>query len=236
MWSGEHPLGLLTAYANEGIEHWSGHGRFVKSWHGIPKRRILNDAVVSWALMNESRERELECNYNLNEFVLIAWNPTVMVLCWKLGIHSPNLTQGIAFLHGCTQYGHWDWIKACASAICGNCCSAEMWDWCNQHIARCLCCWTSLPCWNAHAMKHETCPSTRRAWLVRPMGNWMVCKRAMFVLCCDVWLQVVYLTSFVHAQYGSTPLLAAASNGYVKTAQLLMEKGANIEATDKVQW
>ena len=54
-------------------------------------------------------------------------------------------------------------------------------------------------------------------------------------LFCDIWLQVVYLTSFVHAQDGWTPLLVAASNGHVEIAQMLMEKGANIEATDKVQ-
>ena len=41
--------------------------------------------------------------------------------------------------------------------------------------------------------------------------------------------------SFVHAQYGLTPLLKAASNGRVEIAQMLMEKGANNEATDKVQ-
>ena len=55
-------------------------------------------------------------------------------------------------------------------------------------------------------------------------------------LFCDIWSQVVYLTSFVHAQDGWTPLHEAASNGHVKIAQLLMEKGANIEATDKVHF
>ena len=45
----------------------------------------------------------------------------------------------------------------------------------------------------------------------------------------------MYLTSFVHAQDGWTPLLKAASNGHVEIAQMLMEKGANIEATDEVQ-
>ena len=39
----------------------------------------------------------------------------------------------------------------------------------------------------------------------------------------------------MHAQDGRTPLLEAASNGRVEIAQMLMEKGANIEATDKVQ-
>ena len=48
-------------------------------------------------------------------------------------------------------------------------------------------------------------------------------------------MQVVYLTSFVHAQAGLTPLLEASSNGHVKIAQMLMEKGANIETTDEVQ-
>ena len=48
-------------------------------------------------------------------------------------------------------------------------------------------------------------------------------------------MQVVYLTSFVHAQDGQTPLLEAARLGHVEIAQMLMEKGANIEATDKVQ-
>ena len=45
----------------------------------------------------------------------------------------------------------------------------------------------------------------------------------------------MYLTSFVHAQDGRTPLLEAAWNGHVEIAQMLMEKGANIEATTKVQ-
>ena len=55
-------------------------------------------------------------------------------------------------------------------------------------------------------------------------------------LFCDIWLQVVDLTSFVHAQNGWTPLLVASQNGNVEIAQLLLEKGANIEATDKVQF
>ena len=42
--------------------------------------------------------------------------------------------------------------------------------------------------------------------------------------------------SFVHAQDGQTPLHAAAIKGHVEIAQLLMEKGANVEATDKVQF
>ena len=54
-------------------------------------------------------------------------------------------------------------------------------------------------------------------------------------LFCDILLQVVYLTSFVHAQSGQTPLLEAASNGHVEIAQMLIEKGANIEAPNKVQ-
>ena len=40
---------------------------------------------------------------------------------------------------------------------------------------------------------------------------------------------------FVHAQDGWTPLHKAASNGHVEIAQMLMDKGANIEATDEVQ-
>ena len=39
----------------------------------------------------------------------------------------------------------------------------------------------------------------------------------------------------MHAQYGWTPSLMAANNGRVEIAQMLMEKGANIEATNKVQ-
>ena len=46
----------------------------------------------------------------------------------------------------------------------------------------------------------------------------------------------MYLMSFVHAQWWSTPLLRAARDGRVEIAQLLMEKGANIEATDEVQF
>ena len=40
---------------------------------------------------------------------------------------------------------------------------------------------------------------------------------------------------FVHAQNGWTPLHMAANKGHVEIAQLMMEKSANIEATDKVQ-
>ena len=45
----------------------------------------------------------------------------------------------------------------------------------------------------------------------------------------------MYLTSFVHAQDGWTSLIRAASSDCAEIAQMLMEKGANIEATDKVQ-
>ena len=45
----------------------------------------------------------------------------------------------------------------------------------------------------------------------------------------------MYLTSFVHAQDGLTPFWGAASNGHVEIAQMLMEKGANIEATHRVR-
>ena len=55
-------------------------------------------------------------------------------------------------------------------------------------------------------------------------------------LFCDICLQVVYLTSFLHAQDGQTPLLLALQNGHVEIAQLLMEKGANIEAMDEVHF
>ena len=58
----------------------------------------------------------------------------------------------------------------------------------------------------------------------------------MFVCFCDIWLQVLYLTCFVHAQDGRKPLLEAARNGYVQIAEMLLEKGANIEATDKVSF
>ena len=43
------------------------------------------------------------------------------------------------------------------------------------------------------------------------------------------------MTGFEHAQDGSTPLLEEAKNGHVEIAQMLMEKGSNVEATDKVQ-
>ena len=45
----------------------------------------------------------------------------------------------------------------------------------------------------------------------------------------------MYLTSFVHAQDGLTPLLGTVKNGHVEIARMLMGKGANIEATGKVQ-
>ena len=55
-------------------------------------------------------------------------------------------------------------------------------------------------------------------------------------LFCDILFQVVHLLSFVHGQDGGTPLLWAARNGHVEIAQLLVEKGAIIEATAKVQF
>ena len=55
-------------------------------------------------------------------------------------------------------------------------------------------------------------------------------------LFCDIGLQVVYLTSFVHAQHGGTPLLIALGNGNIEIAQLLLQQGANIEATNEVQF
>ena len=39
----------------------------------------------------------------------------------------------------------------------------------------------------------------------------------------------------MHAQYGRTPFWGTASYHHVEIAQMLMDKGANIEATDKVQ-
>ena len=45
----------------------------------------------------------------------------------------------------------------------------------------------------------------------------------------------MYLTSFVHAQDRRTSFLAAATDGHVEIAEMLMEKGANIEATGEVQ-
>ena len=41
---------------------------------------------------------------------------------------------------------------------------------------------------------------------------------------------------FVHAQDERTPLLVVAYNGHAKIANILVEKGANIEAMDKVQF
>ena len=58
----------------------------------------------------------------------------------------------------------------------------------------------------------------------------------MFVLFCDIWLQLLHLTGFVHAQYGWTPLFSAAISGCVEIAELLLEKGANTEAIDQVQF
>ena len=183
------------------------------------------------------QEENWNASTNKMGVVLNAWDASGVELCTKWGIHSANLTGIIAFLHWCTQYGHWDWIRACASAICGNSCTAEMWDWCGEHVAQHLQCWMILPHWNAHAVKHETCPSTRRVWLVQPKPLWEIkdMQESNVCLFCNIWLQVVYLMSFVHAQEGSTPLIMAASNGHVEIAQILMDKGANIEATDEVQ-
>ena len=44
------------------------------------------------------------------------------------------------------------------------------------------------------------------------------------------------IDEFVHEQNGWTPLLVTLQYGHVEIAQLLMERGANIEATTKVQF
>ena len=163
-------------------------------------------------------------------------NALVIGLCTKWGIHSRNLPWRIAFLHGCAQSGRWNWIKTYANAICGNCSPAETWDWCGQHIAQHLWCWMRLMCWNACAMKHETRASTRRVWFCAANGKWSGMAESNVCSFCDIWLQVVHLTSFVHGQNGWTPLLWATINSHVEIAQLLVEKGANIQATDTVQY
>ena len=38
-----------------------------------------------------------------------------------------------------------------------------------------------------------------------------------------------------YLQYDSTPLMAAAANGHLEVARLLVEMGANLEAVDKVE-
>ena len=53
-------------------------------------------------------------------------------------------------------------------------------------------------------------------------------------LFCDIWLEVVYLRIFVHAQGGRTPLLEALRNDYVRDEQMLMLIGAHFEAIDEV--
>ena len=133
---------------------------------------------LSWVKVQEENRN---ASITKLKFFYFVWNLSTMELCTRWGIHSPNLTWVITFLHGCAWYGHWDWIKACSSGLCGNFCMAETWGCCGEHIAQHLWCWMRLTHRNAQAMKHETCPSTRRVWLVRRMGNWMVCKRAMFV-------------------------------------------------------
>ena len=84
-------------------------------------------------------------------------------------------------------------------------------------------------------MMHETCPSTSEGMAYAAYGELNGMQESNVCLFCDIWFRVAYLRSFVHGQGGRTPLLEAARIGHVKIAQLLMETGANIEATDKVQ-
>ena len=69
-----------------------------------------------------------------------------------------------------------------------------------------------------------------------PYGKLNGMQETNICLFCDICFRVVYLTSFVHTQFRWTPFLRATSNGQVEIAVLLMEKGANIEATDEVQF
>ena len=79
---------------------------------------------------------------------------------------------------------------------------------------------------------------------VLPLGVYGLCSLGKLkdtqernvCLFCDIGLQVVYLTSFVHAQDRQTPLLVALKNSNVEITQWLMQKGANIEATDEVHF
>ena len=110
-----------------------------------------------------------------------------------------------------------------------------MWDWRGDHIA--VFTFTVL---DELAALECTCNKAQDMSLHK---EGMACaayvkfngmQESNVCLFCDIWLQVLYLTSFVHAQDGQTPLLQAARYGHVEIAQMLMEKDANIEATDKV--
>ena len=113
-------------------------------------------------------------------------------------------------------------LRACASAMCGNCRTAEMWDWCGEHIAGAFMVLKEL-----YALEC-TCNA---AWIhVLPLGLYYLCMRMINLngmqesnvcLFCDIWLQVVYLTNIMHGQNGQTPLLVAARNGPFDVAQLL---------------
>ena len=126
----------------------------------------------------------------------------------------------------------------------------------NKGMCKCYM-WELLLCWNVRLVRWTRSTAFmvlgelaaldctyNEAWNISLHQEGMAClayaklngmQKSNVCLFCDVWFQIVSLTSVVHAQYGSTPLLVAASNGHVKTTQLLIDKGANIEATIKVQ-
>ena len=64
--------------------------------------------------------------------------------------------------------------------------------------------------------------------------KWYAKKQCLFVL--RYWIASSVFDEFVHAQDGWTPLLLATWNDHVEIAQMLMEKGANIDATNEVQF
>jgi hypothetical protein len=55
------------------------------------------------------------------------------------------------------------------------------------------------------------------------------------VLCADTLTLLLCLRCVGHAQNGSTPLYTAAQNGYASVVTLLVERGADVNAKDKVR-
>ena len=183
MWSGEHPLELLTAYGNEGVIHWSRHGRSLEFWHAILKYLMLNVLVLWCSCVVDFDGWKYRKRIRLRQTIKMSFFDCMKAICnWvvhKIGHPQSKFDTKNSFL----AWMHTIWTLGLNWGKC------YMWELFHCRNIR-LIWWThstafmvmdELDTLEFTCMKHETCPSTRRVWLVRCMGNWMVCKRAMFV-------------------------------------------------------
>ena len=237
MWNDEHPLELLTAYGNEVVGHWSRHGRSLELWPNIPKWRVLNVLVLwrSCVMGFDAWKYRKRIGMQLQ----LQWMFLDCMKCICNGIvHKMGHPQSKFDTENC--FLAWIHTIRTLGLNKGKCYMCEL-----------LHCWNVRLVWWTHSTafmmldKLDALECTcNEPWNMFFYWEGMACvaygklngmQESNVCLFCDIWLEVVYLRIFVHAQGGRTPLLEALRNDYVREEQALMLIGAHIEAIDEVQ-